>query len=69
MKPDLMEILCCPVCRGDLTLAADRTDGTEIVAGRLTCAACRVDYPIEDGIPNLLPPEDRDAPADQGAQQ
>ena len=69
MKPDLMEILCCPVCRGDLTLSAERTDGAEIVTGRLTCPACRVDYPIEDGIPNLLPPEDRDAAPDQSAQK
>jgi uncharacterized protein YbaR (Trm112 family) len=24
--------------------------------GGLHCAACRVEYPIHDGIPNLLPP-------------
>jgi uncharacterized protein len=60
MKPDLMEILCCPVCRGDLTLTARRSEGGEVVEGTLTCAACHVDYPIEDGIPNLLPPDQRD---------
>lgn len=57
MKPDLMEILCCPVCRGDLTLTSTRTEGGEVLEGTLKCAHCRVDYPIEDGIPNLLPPE------------
>lgn len=62
MKPDLMEILCCPVCRGDLTLAVTQKDGTEIVAGSLTCPACKVVYPIEEGIPNLLPPDLRDDP-------
>ena len=57
MKPDLMEILCCPVCRGDLTLTSTRTEGGEILEGTLNCAHCRVNYPIEDGIPNLLPPD------------
>ena len=60
MKPDLMEILCCPVCRGDLKLSSTRTEGTEILEGNLRCDACKVDYPIEDGIPNLLPPDQRD---------
>jgi uncharacterized protein len=63
MRPDLMEVLCCPVCRGDLVLTVDRKDGEEIVAGHLRCEACRFDYPIEDGIPNLLPPEDHAAPS------
>ncbi|MFZ0699190.1 MAG: methytransferase partner Trm112 [Thermoplasmata archaeon] len=60
MKPDLMQILCCPVCRGELSLTSRRTEGVEIIDGTLTCAKCLVDYPIEDGIPDLLPPEDRE---------
>ena len=60
MKPDLMEILCCPVCKGDLTLTTTKTEGIEIVVGNLRCPRCAIDYPIDDGIPNLLPPEDRD---------
>ncbi len=59
MRPDLLEILCCPVCKGDLTLSERRRDGDEIVEGTLRCARCAVDYPIADGIPDLLPPEDR----------
>jgi uncharacterized protein len=59
MRPDLLEILRCPVCKGELTLKATKTDGTEVITGTLTCAACRVDYPIEDGIPDLLPPDER----------
>jgi uncharacterized protein YbaR (Trm112 family) len=55
-----MEILCCPVCRGDLTLAATKREGEEIVEGTLHCGKCPADYPIEDGIPNLLPPDERD---------
>ena len=55
MKRDLMEILCCPVCKGDLELrVAVETD--EIVEGVLYCNACGHSYEISDGIPNLLPP-------------
>ena len=60
MKPDLLEILRCPICRGDLGLVTRRTDGIEIEEGTLTCTKCRIDYPIEDGIPDLMPPDDRD---------
>jgi uncharacterized protein len=60
MRSDLMEILCCPVCKGELVLDARKKDGAEIVDGTLTCAKCAAVYPIEDGIPNLLPPDERD---------
>ena len=60
MRPDLMEILCCPICKGDLRLETKRTDGDEIVEGSLTCESCKTIYPIEDGIPDLLPPDERD---------
>ncbi len=60
MRPDLLEILRCPVCRGELTLVQRRTDGPEIVEGTLLCGRCKVDYPIQDGIPDLLPPDERD---------
>ena len=56
MKRSLMDILCCPVCKGDLTLQADKENEKEILEGTLRCSACRVDYPIHEGIPNLLPP-------------
>ena len=59
MKADLLEILCCPVCRRELTLAVAQTEGDEIVRGTLTCRGCGAVYPIDDGIPDLLPPDDR----------
>jgi len=61
MRHDLMDILVCPLCKGELTLTVDREEDGEIVAGKLACAACNETYPIEDGIPNLLPPDLRDA--------
>ena len=60
MKRSLLDILVCPMCKGGLTLAVDEEDDAEIVSGGLHCAACGIDYPIEDTIPNLLPPEMRD---------
>lgn len=58
MRDDLMEILCCPNCKADLRLAVKKRDPNgEIVDGTLTCTKCGHAYPIEDGIPNLLPPE------------
>lgn len=56
MHEDLLEILCCPDCKGELALSgATRDDAGEIVTGTLTCAACDFPFRIEDGIPNLLP--------------
>ena len=60
MRPDLMDILCCPVCKGSLTLAETKRKGEEIIEGTLTCAKCAAVYPISDGIPDLLPPDERD---------
>ena len=57
MKRQLMDILCCPVCKGDLKLTVTEENEKEIVSGSLYCAECDHDYPIEDTIPNLLPPE------------
>ncbi|MCD4844912.1 MAG: methytransferase partner Trm112 [Methanosarcinales archaeon] len=57
MKPELMEILCCPMCKGDLVLTIDEEDDKEIIKGSLFCEKCNEYYPIEEGIPNMLPPD------------
>jgi uncharacterized protein YbaR (Trm112 family) len=57
MRKDLMEILACPMCKGELTLTIDEEKDDEIIRGTLLCAACNERYPIEDSIPNLLPPD------------
>ena len=72
MRTDLLDILACPVCRDALTLRAelvapdDAPDAGEVITGTLTCSACNEIYPISDGIPNLLPPDLRDAEAAAG---
>lgn len=60
MKRDLMEILACPICKGDLNLAVFEEKDGEILKGKLCCGGCGEVYPIEDGIPNMLPPELRE---------
>ena len=54
-----MDILCCPVCKGELELDATREEDGEIVEGTLYCGDCDETYEIDDGIPDLLPPEAR----------
>jgi len=49
--------LGCPDCEGrplSLAAAASR-DGARLVSGTLSCALCASRFPIEDGIPWLLP--------------
>ncbi len=61
MKRDLMDILVCPVCKGELSLTVTKEDENEIIEGSLHCASCDETYPIEDTIPNLLPPDLRNS--------
>lgn len=55
-----MNILCCPICKGDLILESVQENDKEIVKGTLFCKRCSERYPIDDGIPNMLPPELRE---------
>ncbi len=60
MKKDLMDILACPMCKGELTLEIKEENEKEVITGSLHCAKCNENYPINDSIPNLLPPDLRD---------
>ena len=57
MKKDLMDILVCPVCKGELDLEVVEENGQEIVTGSLYCRKCEALYPIRETIPGLLPPD------------
>ncbi|GMT41844.1 MAG: UPF0434 protein [bacterium] len=43
---ELLEILACPKCKGDLT-QTEKQDG-------LVCPACRLLYEVKDDIPIML---------------
>ncbi len=60
MKRELMDILACPMCKGPLQLEVTEEDENEVITGSLKCTQCRENYPINDAIPNLLPPDLRD---------
>jgi uncharacterized protein YbaR (Trm112 family) len=46
LSPDLLSILVCAACKGDLVYDAS--------AQTLTCPACRLRYRVVDDIPNML---------------
>jgi uncharacterized protein YbaR (Trm112 family) len=63
MKESLLDIICCPLDKQDLEIEAIHHEDDEVMEGRLICTECGEEYPIEDGIPNLLPPDMRDEAA------
>jgi uncharacterized protein YbaR (Trm112 family) len=46
ISPELLEMLCCPQCRGGLSPAHEK----------LTCSKCGSVYEVVDGIPVLHVP-------------
>lgn len=46
LKPELLEILACPQCKGDL----DYREGENAI----DCAACNLRFRVEDDIPIML---------------
>jgi uncharacterized protein YbaR (Trm112 family) len=61
MKKDIMNILCCPACKGNLHLMIDEEDDDDVITGTLSCSACNKTYPIENGIADLLIKNDDEA--------
>ena len=57
MKPKLMDILACPVCKSSLKLDVVEEKDGDVITGSLFCPKCNHSYPIRDSIPNLLPPD------------
>lgn len=60
LSPDLLEILVCPKCKGELEYRQDPTE-------QLVCQACRLIYAVEDDIPIMLIDESIPLPQDQDA--
>jgi len=46
MDRELLDILACPKCKGELKLTVDES--------ALLCESCRLSYRVDDGIPILL---------------
>jgi len=51
-----LELLACPDCAGEGLAPRDaRFEGSAVVSGALECGGCRSAFPIEHGIPWLMP--------------
>ncbi|MDD2774175.1 MAG: methyltransferase domain-containing protein [Elusimicrobiales bacterium] len=57
MRTRLVELLACPGCRGGLELLDARSEGDWVESGHLRCSGCGCSYPVEKGIPRMLPVE------------
>lgn len=58
MRRELVDQLVCPVTRDPLKLEVTREDEHgDVIEGALVSERINFRYPIEDGIPNLLPPD------------
>ncbi len=51
LKQELLEILACPKCKGELEYQVDAADDR---FGRLICHSCRLAYRVEEDIPIML---------------
>jgi uncharacterized protein YbaR (Trm112 family) len=59
MKRQLVDSLVCPVClpaERKLLVESMEALGNEVLRGFLQCTSCGRQFPIEDGIPDFLPP-------------
>ena len=48
LSPDLLNILACPVCKGELLLSGNES-GQELI-----CQPCGLAFPVKNDIPVLL---------------
>ncbi len=54
MRKRLTEIVCCPNCKQELILKHEKTQGEEIVEGKLECMSCHHAYEIFEGVPRII---------------
>ena len=54
MKQTALRLLACPACGDGLELRAGRTEGPEVIEGRLLSASCGRSYPIRGGVPRFV---------------
>lgn len=57
MDNALLDILACPVCKSSLHYQKPQQ--------QLICKACRLAFPVRDGIPVMLVEEARELAADE----
>lgn len=64
ISQELLEILACPKCKGDLLYIREPKEG-------FVCKSCKLFYAVEDDIPNFLIEEatvwEGDIPSEEGS--
>ena len=55
MKPELLSIICCPLCKGHLELRNVFEQDGEVESGLLHCIPCAESYPVVRFIPRFVP--------------
>jgi SAM-dependent methyltransferase len=54
MKERLIELLACPTCGGEISVAETvEKENAEIISGKLICENCHRDFPIIRGVPRF----------------
>jgi SAM-dependent methyltransferase len=53
MREEILELVCCPSCKGTLDVTAEELLDKEIWRGIITCTKCGNLYAINRGIPHL----------------
>ena len=57
MHSDLIEMLVCPSCHGELEWSVSGNASGFIEAGRAACRGCSASYPVRDGTAVFLTPD------------
>lgn len=57
MKQRTMDVICCPLCHGNLTWL-ERGPADEMIKGALFCYQCQRQFPVDEGIPHFIRVED-----------
>ncbi len=54
MRREILDILCCPHCKHDLTLFEKEVANDEVIEGILKCNNCRKSFEIVKGVPRMI---------------
>ena len=57
MKVTSLDLLSCPTCHGTLELNCSGREQENCLSGSLTCNSCANVFPIVNGIPHFIKPE------------
>jgi uncharacterized protein YbaR (Trm112 family) len=56
LDPELIKILACPDCRGEIVYSSKKTG--DKLKEELKCKKCKRVFEVKDGIPIMLPKEE-----------